>query len=119
MQKIKLGKGWGQSKEPCPRCKQNMWVMQKTGPTPAQVNKGFWHRLLFYCRNRNCETTYFGFARHRVSTTAIVPTKNDIEHDARRRRHERKIGNYSQSVRPNPNVPIGWPSDGRKPPWEE
>jgi hypothetical protein len=40
-----------------------------------------------------------------------------IAQDAIRKQRERKLGNYSETVRPNPNVPIGWPSDNSIPPW--
>jgi hypothetical protein len=46
------------------------------------------------------------------------PERERINREGLRRRRERKLGNWEgESVRPNPNVPIGWPSDGTRPPW--
>jgi hypothetical protein len=42
----------------------------------------------------------------------------DLERDSHRRHRERKIGTGA-SCRPNPNVPIGWPSDFATPAWAE
>lgn len=41
-----------------------------------------------------------------------------VKRDALLKRRERKLGGAETSVRPNPNVPIGWPSDGKRPPWD-
>jgi len=45
--------------------------------------------------------------------------REHLHREAARRRHERRIGNFDKTVRPNPNVPIGWPSDGSKPAWAD
>jgi hypothetical protein len=45
-----------------------------------------------------------------------IHTPVDIEADAMKRRRERMVGNMP-SVRPYKHIPIGWPSDGKKPPW--
>jgi hypothetical protein len=42
---------------------------------------------------------------------------HDPAYVAEEKQRERKLGNASTTVRPNPNVPYGWPSDGSIPPW--
>jgi len=46
-----------------------------------------------------------------------LPELSNLRGEARRRRRERLISN-ADLVRPNPDVPIGWPSDGMRPPWD-
>jgi hypothetical protein len=109
---------WTQSKVKCTRCGRFAWVRQTVTPTEHQLNEAYYYRRTYFCRNSNCRRKVFFFDEDRVWNRRDL-TAVQIEHDAQRRIHERKIGNYARSVRPNPNVPIGWPSDGRKPPWEE
>jgi hypothetical protein len=75
--------------------------------------------------SRNTENT---MRRRKLSDVQQMRTNADnapqtvgsfnLERDTQKRVHERKIGNAA-SVRPFKHIPIGWPTDGHRPPWED
>jgi hypothetical protein len=117
----------GRDGPPCPGCGNLMQVRAHSEITAQELRKRFYFGRWYRCTNPDCNSTEVmplefvvwneAGGERRPADDREPLTPKQLERDAQRRRHERLIGNAPLSVRPNPNVPIGWPSDGSIPPW--